>query len=472
MTGSTETQDDGAHLAPRRDEGRDEPHLFVVLECDRPTAAGARFGLEGVGRVVIGRGTARAARREAKDGVITLHLEVPGRSMSRSHARLVRWHGQWVLEDLQSKNGVFVDGQRVERWAFAPSGGLFELGHTLFSIAPRLPTPAGTVDVDAGLPAEGPAELKSLVPLYDAQAKAFALVARSRVSLLLCGETGTGKELFARAAHELSREGGPFVAVNCGAIAPALAEGQLFGYEKGAFLGAERGELGFVRAADGGTLFLDGLGDLPPGAQAALLRVLDGHDVVPAGGSRGVRVDVRVVAADHRSLEAAAAGGAFRADLLARVAGYTHTLPPLRDRIVDLGAVIARTLRLSPHVEAPDKITFDPAAGRALVRYTWPLNGREVRQCIEAALVLARDGVILPAHLPPAVAGSAQAPAEAPLETPDPSGDDELRTSLEAALRDARGNVAEVARAFNKGPTQIHRWMKRFGLNPTSFRRP
>ncbi|MCU0684434.1 MAG: sigma-54-dependent Fis family transcriptional regulator [Polyangiaceae bacterium] len=372
MMGSTETQDDGAGHAPSRDDPRDEPHLFVVLECDRPTAAGARFGLEGVGQVIIGRGPTRAARREAKDGVVTLHVELPGRSMSRNHARLLRWHGQWVLEDLQSKNGVFVNGQRVERWAL-PSGGVFDLGHTIFSLAPRLPTPAGTLDVDAGLAPEGSAELASLVslvPLFDAQARAFALVARSRVSLLLRGETGTGKELFARAAHELSRSGGPFVAVNCGALAPALVESQLFGYEQGAFAGAARGELGFVRAAEGGTLFLDELGDLPLASQSALLRVLDEHEVVPVGASQSVRVEVRIIAASHQPLEAAVARGGFRADLLARVAGYTHALPPLRDRIGPRSRSTRRPAARSCSTPGPATgARFGSASSR---RWCWP----------------------------------------------------------------------------------------------------
>ncbi len=462
MTGSTETQDDAAGVAPGRAEAHDAPHLFVVLECDRPAAAGARFGLEDVAQVIIGRGPARQARREASDGVVTLHLELPGRSLSRQHARLARSQGQWVLEDLRSKNGTFVDGRRVERCAL-PEGGAFDLGHTLFALAPHLPTPVGTRDVDAELPSDLPPELTSLVPLLDAQARAFALVARSRVPLLLRGETGTGKELFARAAHELSRGNGPFVAVNCGAVASALAERRPFGREASEAAGDEPG---FFRAAEGGTLFLDAIGDLPLAAQAALLRALDGHEVASPGG----RVGARVVASTHRPLEATVAEGAFRADLLARVAGYTHALPPLRERVVDLGALVARALRRAPPAARPAEVAFDPEAGRALFRHPWPLNGREVRQCVESALVLARGETIGLAHLPPALARPAG--GAPPGEAPNPSPDDELRRALEAALRAARGNVAEVARSFGKGPTQIHRWMKRLGLDPAAFRSP
>jgi transcriptional regulator of acetoin/glycerol metabolism len=457
MTGSTETQDDQAARRSQPQKPREEDHLFLVLECDRPTALGARYSLEGVGQVIFGRGTTRAATRAARDGVLTLHVELPGRSLSRHHARLVRRHDHWQLEDMQSKNGTFVDGERVERWSLS-SGGTFEVGHTFFTLAPRLATPADVSDVDLD-DVRGPAaDIASLLPMRQTEATAFARVAESRVPILLRGDTGTGKEVFARAAHALSRPNGPFVALQSGALAPAHVEASLFGYDEGAFAGATRRELGFLRTADGGTLFLDEVGDLSLVAQAALLRVLETGEVVPVGASSPISVDIRVIASSNQPLEALVARGSFRADLLARIAGYSHLLPPLAERIVDIGAIVARAVGTS---------TLSTAAGRALLGYGWPRNAREVRQCIESAAALAAAGEILPEHLPLSVmAADDDGGADG-----DSADDAELREKLEAALKAAHGNVAEVARAMGKRPTQVYRWAKRFGFNPAAFRR-
>src|SRR5262249_4252107 len=161
------------------------------------------------------------------------------------------------------------------------------------------------------------------------------------LSILLLGETGTGKEVLARSLHALSQRPGPFIAVNCGAIPENLVEGQLFGHVRGAFSGALKDEPGLVRAAQGGTLLLDEIGDLPASSQAALLRVLQESEVRPVGSTQTVKVDVRIIAATHRPLESLIKGNAFRHDLYARLAGFRFELAPLRKRKVDLGLLIA-----------------------------------------------------------------------------------------------------------------------------------
>lgn len=447
----TETHDDGQPRATSPG-ARPVAHLHVLLECDNPTASGARLTLDGVEQVILGRGEARRARREAKDGIVTLHLELPGRSLSRHHARLILWHDHWQVEDLDSRNGVFVNGARVPRWGF-PNGGVFEVGHTLFAISPGLPTPRDCGDLDLGGESGPSSHLASLVPAIDERAHALARVATSRIPLLLTGEIGAGKERVARAVHGLARPQGPFVAVQAGAISAAHFEAAIFGTA----VGGE--DPGFVRAAHGGTLFIDEIGDLPLSAQAALLRVLDVGEVVPSGASRPVHVDARIVAATHRSLELASQQGAFRADLLARVKGYVHALAPLRERSLDVGVEVARAL-------GPDAapFTIEPEAGLALVSHRWPGNVRELRQRLAAAQQLAHEGVIRRAHVQ--LAAEVAAPPQEPATLEDAA----LRERLVDALRATRGNVAEVARVMAKGPTQIHRWMKRFGLNPASFR--
>src|SRR5207302_1217977 len=189
------------------------------------------------------------------------------------------------------------------------------------------------------------------------------------------GETGTGKEVIARAIHAASRRPGAFVAVNCGALAPNLVESELFGHKKGAFSGATEDHNGLVRAADKGTLLLDEIGDLPVPTQAALLRVLQQREVLPLGTTKPMPVDLRVVAASHRDLEAEVGAGRFREDLWSRLAGYTAQLPALRDRREDLGllvaALLARLVQTRP-------IRFTSEAGLALVQYDWPRNVREL----------------------------------------------------------------------------------------------
>jgi transcriptional regulator with GAF, ATPase, and Fis domain len=291
--------------------------------------------------------------------------------------------------------------------------------------------------------------------------------------VLVRGETGTGKELVARGVHDASGRRGVFVAVNCGAIPGGLVESNLFGHVKGAFSGAVRDEPGFFRAASGGTLFLDEIGDLPASSQAALLRALQEREVVPVGGTRPVKVDLRVVAATHQPLESLVDRGAFRQDLLARLGGFVMDLPPLRARKMDLGLLVAALVqRLSP--ARADAVRFTPAAGRALLAHGWPLNTRELEQALSRALVLAGDAEVDVEHLPAAVTAIRTAPS---VSAPEPWVDDlserdaRLRLELLEQLAAHAGNLADVSRAMGKARMQVHRWCKRFGIDPNAYRR-
>jgi DNA-binding NtrC family response regulator len=440
------------------------PHLFVVLECDRPTKGGARFSLERVEAVKVGRGDTRGATRRSDHGVATLDVRVPGRSMSSSHARLVRTGNAWAIQDEGSRNGTFVNGRRVDRAILRP-GDVIELGHTVLLIGDALPTPPDAApDVDLAAPPDG---FVTLDPDMASRLEALARIAPSPMSILLLGETGSGKEVLAQQVHRLAARTGPMIAVNCGAIPEALVESQLFGHRKGAFSGAVSDEIGFVRAADGGTLFLDEIGDLPKTAQAALLRVIQEREVIPVGHTRGLKVDVRVIAATHLPLEEMVDRGDFRRDLFARVAAYRVRIPPLRERRTDLGVLVASLLRRMAN--APESLRFTPEAGRALVSYGWPLNVRELEQCLTMAIALSPDGVVDLPHLPPAVATVAAEGEAAPDEAPGP--DETLRLSLLTELAKHHGNIADVARAMGKARMQVHRWCKRFGINPDVYRK-
>ena len=308
--------------------------------------------------------------------------------------------------------------------------------------------------------------LTTLSPFHATELLRLADVAPSQVSLLIRGDTGTGKEVAARAVHALSRRRGPFVAVNCGALPENLIESELFGARKGAFSGASEEREGLVRSAHRGTLFLDEIAELSASSQVALLRVLQERQVVPVGGTRPVNVDVRFIAATHQDLEARIADGRFREDLYARVTGFEITLPPLRRRREDLGLLVAAILAETAPRRA-ECVRLSRRAARALLEYSWPRNIRELSNALQSALLVAKSGLIDLEHLP--------APVQATIRTEPRSLDmrqpDALRAMLMDLLGRHEGNVAAVARALGKKRQQIHRWNRQLGIDPDEYRR-
>jgi hypothetical protein len=442
-----------ATLDSRRARGLTRPCLFLVLQAGRPLAPGARLPLGDVDEVHLGRG-ATETRQEPRRLVVT--LDDP--RASTSHARLVKRLGRWLVEDLGSTNGTIVNGERVTQVELGDRD-LLEVGRSFLVYRDAVLLDPG--DGPALPQVSQPPGFATLVPSFARELARLAQVASSQVSVMLRGETGTGKEVAARGVHALSGRRGELVAVNCGALPRELVESALFGHRKGAFSGAIADHPGLVRTADGGTLFLDEIGDLPLPSQAALLRVLQEREVIPVGGLRASPVDLRVVAATHRDLEEEVAAGRFRADLLARLAGFTIELPPLRERREDLGLLTATLLeRLGASGS-----TLHPHTVRALFASPWRGNIRELAKALETAVVLAGGRPIAPEHLPESVRTShrPEAPAVAP-------GEEELREKLLAAFREQRGNIHGVARAMGKARTQIQRWMKRFQIDPDSFR--
>jgi transcriptional regulator with GAF, ATPase, and Fis domain len=434
------------------------PFLFLVVECSRPLALSVRYSLEGIDAVIIGRGKERSAVCSTEGGRAVLRVEVPDARMSSSHARLERGLGHWTIEDTGSKNGTLQNGVEVKRSRIA-DGDVLALGYTSFIVRHALPVVSEEAVVDAARLAAQPPGMLTLVPELARARGRLRQIASSAVTVMLSGETGTGKEVMARAVHELSGRSGDFVAVNCGALPDTLIESELFGHKKGAFSGAVEDRPGLIRAAHGGTLLLDEIGDLPAASQAAFLRVLQEREVVPVGSNRPIKVDIRLISATHHDLDELVARGRFRADLLARISGFHLDLPPLRDRREDLGLLIGALL---PRLAGPaaESVTLSEEAARLLLRYDWPHNIRELEQVLAAALVLAGPEPIGAAHL-----------GDGLRNQPDDDPQD-LRERLVALLTQHAGNVSAVARAMGKARMQIHRWIKRFELNLDDYRRP
>ncbi len=313
----------------------------------------------------------------------------------------------------------------------------------------------------------------------DRQIERASRLVDSPISILLTGETGTGKEYFARALHAASqRRSRPYVAVNCAAIPEGLIESELFGHAAGSFTGAAaRGKRGLILEADGGTLFLDEIGDMPAGAQARLLRVLAEREVLPVGATRPVPVNLRVVSATHRDLEVQVRAGQFRDDLYYRLNGAHLRLPPLRERS-DLDWLLARLLRqATPAGQAVPALS--PEAAQWLHAWRWPGNLRELHNVVEYACAVCSGGYIQLGDLPDALLAALQASqparAHAPAHAPAhalgvPAGGappDMLPPQAQLLLqylRAAQWNVSSVARQLGVARMTLYRRMKRWGL--------
>jgi DNA-binding NtrC family response regulator len=299
--------------------------------------------------------------------------------------------------------------------------------------------------------------------------KTIGMAADTETTVLILGETGTGKELVARALHQHSRRNSKsFVAVNCAAIPSDLLESELFGHVKGAFTGAGADRAGAFRDADGGTLFLDEIGDMPPSMQAKILRVLQDRVVTPVGG-KPVNVDVRVVAATHRDLESLVAAGTFREDLLYRLNVVPISVPTLRERLADIVPLAEHFLRLSGRDSAPKRLTS--AAASRMLAHSWPGNVRELRNVIERANVLVRDAVIDADDLELGRSEQADAPSLPPqwLEGDLPTALATLEKSMIVhALAACGGNRTEAARRLNINRQLLYAKMQRYGLTDRS----
>lgn len=288
-------------------------------------------------------------------------------------------------------------------------------------------------------------------------------VARSAASVLVRGETGSGKELIARAIHQASsRCNGPFRAINCAALPPNLLESELFGHTRGSFTGAVRDNPGHFRMAEGGTLFLDEVAELPLDVQAKLLRVLQEKTVIPVGGREPVAVDVRVVSATHRALRSEVEAGRFRADLLYRLRVIPLYLPPLRERPDDIEPLVEHILDQLDSPRAVEHITS--GALTAMRAYPWPGNVRELQNAMEYATVMGEGPVLSEADLPPEVRGDD--PRRSTMTSPAKreEGLSPEAQRVRNAVERAGGHMGRAASSLGMSRTTLWRKLKKYGI--------
>ncbi|HET6150175.1 MAG TPA: sigma 54-interacting transcriptional regulator [Polyangia bacterium] len=400
--------------------------------------------------------------------------------VSGHHARIVGDAGRYELQDLGSKNGTWVDNIRVEGRAPLHDGALVFIGNHagVFRLASTLEAEAIRSELTNPL---GPVATAS--PALALACDRLRRLATSDSELFILGETGAGKEVYARAVHLASGRKGRFVAINCGAIPRELVESELFGYRQGAHSTAHQAKAGLIEEAEGGTLFLDEIGEMTGEAQIKLLRFLQDRELTPLGSTRPRRIDVRVIAATNRTLPGSggktAAG--LRDDIVARLGAAPIHLPPLRSRIEDLGVLIAHFLRATPDVK------LEQPAFRALCLHGWPLNVRELEKVVSTAAILTTAGkAIALRDLPEPIARAASAPAAAaavvaaaaaagaagtagiPRKAAGPSP---TAAQLEELLKRYDGNVADVSRELGKHRAAVWRWLKKFGIGPQKYRK-
>ena len=304
------------------------------------------------------------------------------------------------------------------------------------------------------------------------------MVSRSSAPVLLFGETGTGKEIIARAVHEHSTfKDGPFRRVNCGAIAPELMDSELFGHEPGAFTGAVSRRRGWFEQADGGTLFLDEVGELPPAAQVRLLRVVQDGEVIRVGGERPVNVKVRIVAATHRDLPAMVEAQTFREDLYYRLSVFPIVIPPLRDRPADIRAFAEYFAERAANRFGLRPVAVSDQDVRVLAEYRWPGNVREMAAVMDRAVLVGQGRTLdVAAALGQRPVASPSLPARAD-EGGRPSSieplDVVMRRHIEAALQEAHGRVEGphgAARMLRINPHTLRARMRKLKINWRGFR--
>ncbi len=397
---------------------------------------------------------------------------VEDRTASRHHFEVQYTDRGYLVVDLNSTNGTMLDGRRIER-AYLSQGSQIRAGQTTISFDPT--------DEEVTVEPDREGELCGMVGQSVKMRQIFGLIkkiAPMDVSVIIQGETGTGKELVARAIHELSeRKSGPMVVLDCGAIPPNLIESELFGHEKGSFTGAIASRPGAFERANGGTIFFDELGELRTDLQPKLLRVLENREVRRVGGNEVQEVDLRVIAATNRDLVKEVQSGNFREDLYFRLSVINIQLPPLRGRREDIPHIIKKELNDPDVVARHGRKHVSPPAMNVLMQYAWPGNIRELMNVISHVLTFSDGEVIDMQHLPARLLGQ---PQEQPLPFNEhlsfKDAKEQLLENFEReyigqVLERCDGNISRAARESGLHRKSIERLVKKYSLDAKAMKK-
>jgi len=437
----------------------DDPDLLKLISL-RLTSAGYRVRTAESGETAL---AAIAVRRPA---AVVTDLRMPGIDGLQLFDAINRQHAGLPVVILTAHGTIPDAVAATQRGVFGFLTKPFDSQELLQKVASALKLSgddAGRGDANTGEWREGIITRSARLEDLLRQAR---LVADSDASVLIYGESGTGKELLARAIHRASpRRDRPFIAVNCGAIPAELLESELFGHARGAFTGAVQAHKGLFQAADGGTLLLDEIGDMPMPLQVKLLRVLQEGEVRPVGSTQSIPVDVRVISATHRDLDAQKASGQFREDLYYRLNVVSLKLPPLAERREDIPVLAAHFLRsLAERYRKPPP-TLAPDAMALLVAAPWPGNVRQLLNLLEQTLALTTTAVIPATLVQNAL--KEDAAALVPFEEARKSFE---RDYLVRLLKITGGNVTQAAQLAKRNRTEFYKLLQRHRLEPAMFK--
>jgi len=443
------------HLTGTRIRREATPATVNLRRCKLVVIKGAQRGTE----FVIASDVIRIGKAPEND------LVLADETVSRVHFEIVRDAKGYLVRDLKSTNGTFLDGAEVKE-AYLRAGSVVGVGATELKFTPF----EERIEI---LPSEKEA-LGEMVGKSPAMREIFGLIERiapTDATVLIEGETGTGKDMIARTLHQLSpRAEKPFIVVDCGAVAGTLIESELFGHEKGAFTGAVSARQGAFELASGGTVFLDELGELSLDLQPKLLRVLEQRELRRVGGTKTVKVDLRVIAATRKDLRSEVEKGKFREDLYFRLNVVPITAPALRERREDIPMLIDHMLgKLAPHPDNAAQLSESTRA--ALMAHDWPGNVRELRNVLERALALGTDPGMLVSPLGSETVTTSVHHAAMEFEphlsfreTKEKWNELFERRYLSWLIKRADGNISKAARDADMDRKYLHKLLRKYGI--------
>jgi DNA-binding NtrC family response regulator len=460
----TQAADQGSSMPSEGTPAPGNPPRRVKLrKCKLVVLTGPGTGREITSdkeRIRIGNARVPAGRVDSGND-----LPLDDRKVSRHHCEITLTDSGYLLTDLESAMGTWLDGKRVDR-AYLSPGMRLRVGDSEILFSP--------LDQEIVVEEDRVGQFAGMVGRSQTMRQIFGLlkkVAPMDISVLITGETGTGKELVARALHHESGRKGPFVVLDCGSIPENLIESELFGHEKGSFTGATSAREGAFERAQGGTIFLDEIGELRLDMQPRLLRVLENREVRRVGGNDVIDVDCRIVSATNRDLAREVQAGAFREDLFFRLSVINVTLPALRQRSEDILRILEHALLAPEIIKRHGEKRITPAAAQVLQGYRWPGNVRELMNVVSHMLTFADGPEIEVQHLPPRLTGMVSGKAPLPFnehlgfhEAKEQLLENFEREYLSALLKRCDGNISRAARESGLHRKSIERLLKKYEL--------